>query len=67
MLALESNSAHRRLEQCSRTHSHAYHLWLLSPGHTGQSVDSLDPEIFEASSVPQNDKVPHVYCLFKIM
>ena len=38
MLALESNSAHRRLEQCSRTHSHAYHLWLLSPGHTGPSV-----------------------------
>ena len=34
---------------------------------TWLSVDSLDPEIFEASSVPQNDKVPHVYCLFKIM
>lgn len=37
MLALESNSAHRRL-QCSHTHSHTYHPWLMSPGYTGQSV-----------------------------
>ena len=31
------------------------------------SVYCLDLEIFETSPVPQNDKVPHVYWLFKII
>ena len=31
------------------------------------SIYCLDLEIFETSPVPQNDNVPHVYWLFKII